>query len=209
MKNTKQITNVSNNLNSIIIGLILGDASLYKSSPTSNTRIEMSFGTNYTVFANHIGSIFKEYMTNPVKTVEIKGKKGIYLNYRLKTVSSPTFNIYHDMFYTLDINKGKWTKIVPSNIADFMDPIVLSYLIMSDGNFDAGRNRVRIYTNSFTKTEVEILASAINDRIGIYTGVLHDRKDQYILTIGARQLSLLREKCQTHFEQSMLYRIGL
>lgn len=90
-----------------------------------------------------------------------------------------------------------------------MDPIVLSYLIMSDGNFDAGRNRVRIYTNSFTKTEVEILASAINDRIGIYTGVLHDRKDQYILTIGARQLSLLREKCQTHFEQSMLYRIGL
>lgn len=90
-----------------------------------------------------------------------------------------------------------------------MNPIVLSYLIMSDGNFDVGRNRVRIYTNSFTKTEVELLASAIKEKVGIYVGVLHDRKDQYILTIGAKQLSLLREKCQPHFEQSMLYRLGI
>ena len=90
-----------------------------------------------------------------------------------------------------------------------MNPIVLSYLIMSDGNFYVGRNRVRIYTNSFTKAEVELLANAINSRLDIYTGVLYDRKDQYILTIGAKQLSLLREICKPHFEQSMLYRLGL
>jgi hypothetical protein len=51
---------------------------------------------------------------------------------------------------------------------------------MGDGNFDKGRNRVRIYTNSFIKQEVEEqeLALSINNNLGIYTGVLHDRNDQ-------------------------------
>jgi hypothetical protein len=59
-----------------------------------------------------------------------------------------------------------------------MNPIVLSYLIMTDGNFDKGRNRIRIYTNSYTKTEVENLAKSINNKLNIYAGVLHDRNDQ-------------------------------
>jgi hypothetical protein len=49
---------------------------------------------------------------------------------------------------------------------------------MTDGNFDKSRKRVRIYTNSFRKDEVQNLAVAINKNLGIYIGVLHDRKDQ-------------------------------
>ena len=59
-----------------------------------------------------------------------------------------------------------------------MDPVLLAYLIMSDGYFDKGRNRIRIYTNSSTKIEVESLASVIKIKLGIYTGVLYLRKDQ-------------------------------
>ena len=80
---------------------------------------------------------------------------------------------------------------------------------MTDGNFDKSRNRVRVYTNSYTKEDVERLASSINSKLGIYVGVLHDRRDQWILTIGAKQLPLLREMVSPHFETSMLYRIGL
>ena len=80
---------------------------------------------------------------------------------------------------------------------------------MGDGNFDKGRNRVRIYTNSFTKEEVEKLALSINKNLGIYVGVLHDRNDQWILTIGAKNLDLLRTTVSPYFHSSMLYRIGL
>lgn len=59
-----------------------------------------------------------------------------------------------------------------------MNPTILAYLIMSDGNYDKSRKRVRIYTNSFSKQEVEMLQKAIQDNLGIYVGVLHDRKDQ-------------------------------
>lgn len=68
-----------------------------------------------------------------------------------------------------------------------MNSIVLANLIMSDGNFDKSRNRIRIYTNSYSKEEVEKVSKSINSNLNIYVGVLHDRKDQWILTIGATQ----------------------
>lgn len=196
-------------LNSILIGIMLSDGGLYKSSPTSNVRFEMSFGEKYKDLAFHIGDLFKEYMSNPVKSLDVKGVNKVYNNYRLKTKTLSLFNPYHDLFYKLDSNTNKYIKIVPKNIIDFMDPIVLAYLIQGDGNFDKGRNRVRIYTNSYTKSEVENLALAINTKLNIYAAVLLDRKDQWIITIGAKNLELLRNIVTPHFHQSMLYRIGI
>jgi hypothetical protein len=221
MKNTIKNTIINNrlnnnimlpgNLHSILIGIMLSDGSLYRSSPTANVRFEMSFGENYKSLALHIGDLFKEYMSNPVKPIEIKGVNKVYTNYRLKTKSLSIFNQYYEMemFYKLNPEKNKYTKIIPLNIFDLTDPIVLAYLIQGDGNFDKVRNRVRIYTNSYTKEEVENLALAINKKLSIYSGVLHDRKDQWIITIGANNLDLLRKTVSLHFHSSMLYRLGL
>jgi hypothetical protein len=117
-------------------------------------------------------------MKNPIKCIEIKGKNKIYKNYRLKTVSLPILYEYFEIFYKFDLCLKKNFKIIPENIFNLLDPIVLAYLIMSDGNFDKNRNRIRIYTNSFTKKEVQQLSDAINNIFNIYTNILHDRKDQ-------------------------------
>jgi hypothetical protein len=172
---------------------MLGDGSLYRTSKTSNTRLEMSLGTNYKQFAEKIGEIFKEYMNNPVKKIEVKGINKVYINYRLKTKSLPIFNYYFNIFYVLNPNTGKYVKIVPKEILSFMNPLVLAYLIMTDGNFDKSRKRVRIYTNSYSKEEVQLLQKAITDNLGIYVGILHDRKDQCILTIGSRKRHQLKK----------------
>jgi len=213
MKNTKILLNketfLPESLNSVLIGIMLGDGGIYRTSSTSNSRFEMSFGQHSQQFAEKIGDLFKDYMSNPVKAVKLEVKNKIYINYRLKTSTLPIFNQYHEMFYTLNPEKGKYVKKVPANILESMDPIVLAYLIMSDGNLDKNRNRVRIYSNSFIKEDVQILAEAINTKLGIYVGVLHDRKDQWILTIGAKQLDLLRQTVSSHFDPSMLYRLGL
>ena len=39
---------------SVLIGLMLGEASLYRTSTTSNTRLEFSFGEKYKLFAEKI-----------------------------------------------------------------------------------------------------------------------------------------------------------
>jgi hypothetical protein len=117
--------------------------------------------------AESLGIIFKDYMSNHVKSLQIKGKNKVYTNYRLKTNSLPIFNQYYEMFYKFNSDTQKYIKIIPENIIDLVDPIVLAYLIMTDGNFDKSRKRVRIYTNSFRKDEVQNLA--INKNLGIYT----------------------------------------
>jgi len=179
LNNFSSNDDVSSNskLHSIIIGILLGDGYLYRISK-SNARLEMSFGVNYKEYAEFLGDIFKDYMTNCVKCITIKGKNKTYKNYRLKTSSLPLFNEYFDLFYRFNSNLNKYIKIVPENILELLDPIVLAYLIMSDGNFDKNRKRIRIYTNSFTKKEVQNLSDAINNKFNIYTAVLHDRKDQ-------------------------------
>lgn len=196
-------------LKSVFIGIMLGDGSLYISSPTSNVRFEISFGQKYELFALYLGDLFKELMSNPVKALEIKGKTKNYTNYRLKTKSLPIFVPYFNLFYEFNEDLNKYVKIIPKNIFEHMDAIVLAYLIMTDGNFDKGRNRVRIYTNSYKKEEVERLALAINDKFNIYTGVLHDRNNQWILTIGAKNFTLLRDIVSEYFHPSMNNRIGL
>ena len=207
--NNNTNTNLPQELNSILIGIMLSDGGLYRSSPTANVRFEMSFGEKYKSLAFHIGELFKDYMSNPVKPVEIEGKNKVYINYRLKTKTLPVFNSYYEMFYKFNHLTNKYVKIVPDNILDLMDPIVLAYLIQGDGNFDKSRNRVRIYTNSYQKLEVENLALAIKTKLNIYTAPLHDRKDQWILTIGANNLDLLRKIVIPYFHPTMYYRLGL
>lgn len=193
----------------VVIGLLLGDGSLYKNTESSNARLELSFGENYKDFALSIQNILKDFILNPMKEVKIKGKSKIYSNYRIKTRSLPFFTNYYDMFYSYDSNLSKYVKIIPSNIDELINSVSLAYLLMGDGNFDKGRKRIRVYTNNFKKEEVERLAKVISSKFGIYVGVLHDRKNQWILTIGAKQLDVLRDLVKEHFDKSMLYRIGL
>jgi hypothetical protein len=118
------------------------------------------------------------------------------------------------MFYILE--KGKYKKIIPSNIAELLCPIVLAHLIMGDGTFSAKDSRIRIYTNHFSFEECNLLADAITHNCNIHCKVLFDRiggpsgdDKQYILTIGKNQLIKLQELVSPHMHTSMLYRIGL
>ena len=168
IKVLRKETFLPKDLNSALIGIMLGDGGIYRISLTGNCRFEMSFGQAYKQFAESIGILFSDYMNSLIKTIELKGKSKVYVNYRLKTITLPLFNQYHDMFYKLITETGKFVKVIPQNISDLIDPIVLGYLLMTDGNFDKSRNRIRIYTNSYIKEDVERLAFSIHSKLGIY-----------------------------------------
>lgn len=68
---------------------------------------------------------------------------------------------------------------------------------------------IRIYTNSFTKEEVELLSLAITKKLNILNKVVHDRNNQYMLTISKNQLPLVRELTKAYMHPSMYYKLGL
>ena len=198
-------------LNEVLIGFILGDGGIFYASKRSATpRFEFSMGQERWAFAQHMALLYELYANNPLKEVKVQAVvNGKWLiSYRFKTQSLVVFTHYRCLFYKVNRITGKTVKVVPHNIVDLLTPVVLAYLIMSDGNYDAKRNRVRIYTNSFTKADVELLAGAIQSKYDINAGVMADKKDQYIITIGAKELPKLRSLVSQHMLPSMKYRIG-
>lgn len=199
----------------VAVGQLLADAYADKSSPTSNTRLTWSFGTEYKEYADFIAELFNKYCHKGVYSVEVKAKQdGVnYTNYRLKTATLPVFNELYDMFYVFDPITNKRVKVVPSNIDKFMSPITLAHLIMGDGGFNKDMNIVRIYTYNFTLDDCLRLAKSISN-LGINTQVKYDRvgktgDKQYILKIDSTQLDALRVMVIPHMHVSMHYRVGL
>lgn len=66
-----------------------------------------------------------------------------------------------------------------------------------------------IYTNSFTKQDVELLALAIINKFNVKTKVVHDRNNQYIITISKSELSKVNNLVKDHMHPSMFYKIDL
>ena len=100
-------------------------------------------------------------------------------------------------------------KIIPLNIEELMSPVVLAHLLMGHGNLKQPDKIIRIYTNSFTQVEVNLLALAITRKLNILTKVVHDRNNQYMITISKSQLPLVQEVLKSHMHPSMYYKIDL
>jgi hypothetical protein len=126
-----------------------------------------------------------------------------------KTVSLPIFLKYHKMFYLFDETLKRYIKIVPLNIKDIMTPVVLAHLIMGDGNLKSKDKIIRIYTNSFSKKDVERLSNAINNKLDIVTKTTLDRNNQYMITISKNQLDKVISIVLPYMHPSMLYKLDL
>jgi hypothetical protein len=100
-------------------------------------------------------------------------------------------------------------KEFPHNIDELMTPVVLAHLIMGDGNLKRPDKIIRIYTNSFIKKDVELLASAITNKLEINTKVVHNRNNQFIISISKSELQKVIDHIKDHMHPSMFYKIDL
>lgn len=192
-------------LGEVMIGLMLSDGSLERSSSTSGARLCVNFGKKHEEYLNFLYDLYKPYInTNPV-SIKVFNKKTDSYNdvLRFKTISLPQLIHYYELFYI----DGK--KRVPYNIDELMTPVVLAHLIMGDGNLKMPDKIIRIYTNSFIKKDVELLASAITNKLGINTKVVHDRNNQYIISISKSELHKVIDHIKDHMHPSMFYKINL
>lgn len=197
-------------LNDVLIGLLLSDGHLERTSPTSAVRLSVSFGAKHSLYLQHLYDLFEPYTNTGPASISVTNKKTKTSHEVIKfnTVSLPQLVYYHKLFYVLN-SQGKLIKIVPSNIVELMSPVVLAHLIMGDGNLKLPDEIIRIYANSFTKEEVELLSLAITKKLNILSKVAHDRNNQYMITISKSQLPLVRELTKAYVHPSMYYKLGL
>lgn len=210
-------------LNEVIVGMLLSDASIERPSKTGAARLSVILGKSTSPYIEYLFALFEPFTDSGLSYIDVKIKNSsgsiselapkIHTTVRFKTVMLPIFVDYHKMFYSLSPrgleNTQRYVKIVPKNIESLMTPVVLAHLIMGDGNLKKGDDIIRIYTNSFTKLEVEMLAYAISNKLGIITRAVHDRNGQYMLCISKSQLDKVRTQLEEHMHPSMLYKLGI
>jgi len=198
-------------LNDVLIGLLLSDGYLEKSSPTSGARLTVSFGSKHSSYLNFLYKLFEPYTNTEPTSISVLNKRTNVTSevVRFKTVMLPQLVSYHSMFYQKSSTSNKLVKIVPSNIIELMSPVVLAHLIMGDGNLKRPDLIIRIYTNSFTKSEVDLLAIAITQKLGIIAKATLDRNGQYMITISKSELPLVVAQLKAHIYSTMSYKLGL
>ena len=197
-------------LNDVLIGLLLSDGYLERSSRTSGVRLTISFGVKHLAYLMYLFNLFEPYTNTEPTSISVYNKqtKTNYEVCRFKTVSLPQFLYYYELFYKVN-SEGKFIKNIPLNIEELISPVVLAHLLMGDGNLKQPDKIIRIYTNSFTHEKVSRLALAITRKLNVLTKVVHDRNNQYMVTISKSQLPLVQEILKPYMHPSMYYKIDL
>lgn len=115
----------------IIVGCLLGDASMERYSPTANSRLR--FDQTFPMHASYLTFIYSHFyhLTGAPPKVQFrkadKRTNKCYASMAFKTLALPCLNFYKELFYLNGV------KIVPVDIANYLTPRSLSFWICDDG----------------------------------------------------------------------------
>lgn len=201
-------------LNDVLIGLLLSDGCLERSSETSNVRLSINMSMKNYPYIFHLYNLFEPYIDTHLNILDVGYLNNFqchknYSTVRFKTISMPQLLYYYNIFYKRKSIDNVYRKIVPDELNSNFNKVSLVHLIMGHGNYLKERDIIRIYTNSFTKNNVILLSNIINKNLCINSKVIHDRKNQYIIIIEKFNISLIREILFPHMHPSMMYKLGI
>lgn len=190
----------------ILVGSLLGDGALARRKENINARYHVRMGLIHETEIMYLYEIFKDMCQTAPKittTFNLKTNKE-YKVISFMTLSYPCLNYYRDIFYVDGIKK------VPLNIKDILTCKGLAQWIMDDGGADG--NGLRLYTNSFTIKDVELLKSALFENFNIKAQISHvNRKrnpDQYKLYVPVESMDRLRDLVKDYILPSMHYKLN-
>ena len=202
-KKEREKVTLKRNEMQVIIGSMLGDMSMNKRG-TENAYFLYSQGGVHRSYIKFMYGKLERLTTGygiSEREVLLKGNRHISLYFY--SIALPALNEIYEMFY----QGGR--KVVPKNIAKFMDFGILAIWIMDDG-FRKGEG-LRLCTDSFSKEDVELLIEALKEKLGINpTIIIGNRgKGQYRISINKRDMMRIRPHLRHYMHKKMYYKIGI
>lgn len=191
----------------VLIGTMLGDASLERQKPTHNARLR--FDQTYPSHEGYINllySIFSD-LTGPKGSPSIHVRKPdkrtekVYSTIAFKTRRLPCLTPYHDLFYLNGV------KVTPQNIKDLLTPVALAFWIMDEGGLSSS-NQTLLHTDSYTIAEVELLQFSLLKNFGLRTRLVEKRRGQWLIAIPIRQDNPFKDIVGAFMHDSMKYKIN-
>lgn len=189
----------------ILIGSLLGDASIAKVSDTK-ARVNISHSDKQLDYVNYLYSELESLCKTPPK--ENKGK---YITYYFNTLSREDLLELYNKFVVEGV-KG-----VPKDIEKLLTPLGLAVWFMDDGTScyvtitDRMVNRnstVMLCTDAFTKRDVELLINVLEKKFGIKANLNHPKSRKgYRIYIGTKYAQKFFDVVEPYIIDSMRYKI--
>lgn len=171
----------------------------------SNARIIFLQSLEQSELIFNLYELFKDFTISPPKVnsslIKETGNRRYNISFGTRTL--PCFNKFYHLFYNNRV------KVVPINIEDLLTPVTLAYWIMGDGSWKG--YGLRLHTNNFTKSEVELLINAINKNFGFSSSIniANKSKSQYTIYIPSKDVENLRSLVIPYILPSFIYKLGL
>ena len=184
----------------VIIGLILGDASLVRKYTNGNAYFKYAQSIKHAEYLDLVFSHLKPYckMTSPTLG-QAKLRNNTYGVLSFSTRSLPCFTELHTLFYLNGI------KIIPSNIAELLTPVSLAFLCQDDGSKCS--NGFHLNTNAFSLEDLGLLLDLLRVKLNL-TCSLHPRGKGNRIYISAGSMPAFRALVTPYFHPSMPYKLA-
>nr|AWA82140.1 hypothetical protein [Cantharellus cibarius]AWA82172.1 hypothetical protein [Cantharellus cibarius] len=195
--------NLNPKLINISIGMLLGDATMYKVS--RNALIKFEQGYRQESFIDHLFNLFKDYtfMLEPGKRIELHHpiRKGEVKSYWFKTFSHTTFNELWDLFYM------SGNKRIPDNL--HLSEECIAYWIMCDGSLDKDKKTMILHSKSYSFQDNIKLSTLLNVQWGLNTKVIAHKDKYHVIKIPSSDSLLLNSIISNHIIESMSYKLPI
>lgn len=185
----------------VVLGIVLGDASIYRVSREALVKFEQ--GVNQKDFIFHLFELLKQYcfMAMPgIRYVLSGSNRGNIKSYWFKTFTHVSFSIIWDLIYI----DGK--KVIQEGlILNHLGPIRLAYWIMCDGSL-SGRI-MTLHTQGFTQAENIILSNELNQKFGFNTKVIPHKGKYFVIKFSSEDARKIHDLIDRHIIPSMKYKV--
>jgi hypothetical protein len=167
-----------------------------------NASLHFSQSPIHSEYLFYLYSFFESFcISSPkIRTVYVSSTGKSYPQLRFGTRALGLFNEFHTMFYT------EKNKTVPANIGEFLTVRSLAFWSMDDGCLHSTGYGFYLCTHSFTKDEVLLLCSVLQDKFGLVSSI-HLERGKPKIDIKARSLNSFRSLVRPYFHESMLYKL--
>lgn len=183
----------------------MGDLFIENRGKSVNARLFFEQGPIHRDYLYHLFDLFKSYCSKGPKEYlrapnKLPGKS--YSGLTFKTYSLPCFQELHSKFYQTGV------KQIPANIEELITPLSLAYWICDDGGFNKRDRVVVISTQSFSKEEVNLLISVLNQKFGLNC-TINKNTNGFVIRIPSKSLPILQALLKNIMPGMMVHKIGL
>lgn len=149
---------------SILVGLLLGDGTLYQTD-TGKTSIKFEYSYKRKDHILHLHQLLKDWTAAESPSLYLSPKKGYKPHsYFFYTMSCEALNPLWDLF----MKKGK-KSIKPTLILDYLSVEGLAYWILDDGSLNKSKGYMTLHTEGFNKSEVSLICKELNQKFSLNT----------------------------------------